>query len=271
MTLIQLVVLAIIQGITEFLPISSSAHLILAPIAVDGWTDQGPLIDIAAHVGSLVAVLIYFRTETAMLFRGGVDTLRFKPSDDRKLFLFIAAATIPTLILAAVFVLLDITDALRSPVVIGWASIIFGLLLWHADRSKGEREGLENITWRDAITIGGAQMIALVPGVSRSGVTMTMARYLGMSRSEAARFSMLLAIPTIVALGFFAAIKIAQEGAGATMSGAAIVAVLSFLFGYGAIFILMRLTRKISFTPFVIYRVIFGIILLAMAGSLVTI
>ncbi len=268
MTLLQLVVLAIIQGITEFLPISSSAHLILAPIVVDGWADQGPLIDIAAHVGSLAAVLIYFRNETAMLFRGGIDTLRFQASDDRKLFLFIAAATIPTLALAAVFVLFDLTSALRSPVVIGWTSIIFGALLWHADRSKGDREGLDAITWRDALTIGAAQMIALVPGVSRSGITMTMARYLGMARSEAARFSMLLAIPTILALGFFAAIDIAQEGAGATMTSAAIVAVLSFVCAYAAIAVLMQLTRKISFTPFVIYRIIFGIALLAMAGSL---
>ena len=268
MTLIQLVVLAIIQGITEFLPISSSAHLILAPIAVDGWTDQGPLIDIAAHVGSLVAVLLYFRSETAMLTRGGLDMLRFKPSDDRKLFLFIAAATIPTLALAAVFVLFDISDALRSPVVIGWTSIIFGALLWLADRSKGAREGLENITWRDAISIGLAQMVALVPGVSRSGITMTMARFLGIGRTEAARFSMLLAIPTILALGFFAAIKIAQEGAGATMSAAAIVAMLSFVCAYAAIAVLMRLTRSISFTPFVIYRLIFGVLLLALAGTL---
>lgn len=268
MTLIQLVVLAIIQGITEFLPISSSAHLILAPIVVGGWEDQGPLIDIAAHVGSLVAVLLYFRLETAMLVRGGVDTLRFKPSDDRKLFLYIAAATVPTLALAAVFVSFDVTDALRSPVVIGWTSIIFGILLWHADRSKGVQEGLDRITWRDALTIGLAQMIALVPGVSRSGVTMTMARYLGWSRTEAARFSMLLAIPTILALGFFAAIDIAQKGPGATMSGAIIVAVLSFVCAYAAIAVLMRLTRTMSFTPFVIYRVVFGVLLLAFVGSL---
>lgn len=270
MTLIQLIVLAIIQGITEFLPISSSAHLILAPMAVKDWTDQGPLIDIAAHVGSLVAVLLYFRTETGMLFRGGVDTLRLKASDDRKLFLFIAAATIPTLLLAAVFVGFALTEALRSPVVIGWTSIIFGVLLWHADRSKGDREGLDRITWRDTLAIGGAQALALVPGVSRSGVTMTMARYLGMARPEAARFSMLLAIPTILALGFFAAIEIVREGAGATMSSAAIVAVLSFICAYAAIAVLMRLTRMISFTPFVIYRIIFGIVLLAMAGQLAT-
>lgn len=268
MNLIQLIVLAVIQGITEFLPISSSAHLILAPLAVKDWQDQGPLIDIAAHVGSLGAVFLYFRAETARLFRGGVDTLRLKPSDDRKLFLFIAAATVPTLVLAAVFVLLDLTTILRSPVVIGWTSIIFGALLWHADRSPAEKAGLDRMTWRDVMTIGVAQMCALVPGVSRSGVTMTMARYLGWSRPEAARFSMLLAIPTILALGAFAAIDIAREGAGADMISAVIVAVLSFLCAYAAIAVLMRLTRTISFTPFVIYRVIFGILLLVFAGSL---
>ncbi|WP_411816012.1 undecaprenyl-diphosphate phosphatase [Hyphococcus sp. DH-69] len=268
MTLIQLVVLAIIQGITEFLPISSSAHLILAPIAVKDWQDQGALIDIAAHVGSLVAVLLYFRVETAKLFRGGMDTVFFRASDDRKLFLFIAVATVPTLLLAGVFVTFGISDMLRSPFVIGCTSIIFGLLLWHGDRSKGAREGLDTITWRDVLSIGAAQMIALIPGVSRSGITMTVGRYLGLSRPEAARFSMLLAIPTILALGFFAAIKIAQEGAGADMISAFVVAVLSFICAFASIAFLMRLTQKMSFTPFVIYRVIFGILLLVFAGQL---
>lgn len=270
MTLIQLIVLAIIQGITEFLPISSSAHLILAPLAVKGWTDQGPLIDIAAHVGSLGAVLLYFRSETAMLFRGGIDTLRFRASDDRKLFLMIAAATVPTLALAAVFVLTGIADAMRSPYVIGATSIIFGVVLWFADRRPETQEGLARVTWRDALTIGVAQMIALVPGVSRSGITMTMARFLGWTRAESARFSMLLAIPTILALGFFAAIDIAKDGAGATISAAAIVGVLSFVCAFAAIAVLMKLTRTISFTPFVIYRVIFGVIILALGGYLVS-
>lgn len=267
MTLIQLVVLAIIQGITEFLPISSSAHLILAPVVMN-WEDQGPLIDLAAHVGSLFAVLLYFRLETAMLVRGGVDALRFKETDERRLFLFLAVATVPTLLLAAVFVLLDLVDVLRSPVLIGWTSIIFAALLWHADRSKGDREGLKGITWRDTLVIGGAQMISLVPGVSRSGITMTMGRYLGLTRSEAARFSMLLSIPITMALGFFAAISIARDGVGATMSAAAIVAGLSFLCAYAAIAVLMRLTRTMSFTPFVIYRIILGVLLLVFAGSL---
>lgn len=268
MPLIQLIVLALIQGITEFLPISSSAHLILAPLAVDSWADQGPLIDVAAHVGSLGAVLLYFRRETGMLFRGGVDTLRFRPSDDRKLFLYIASATVPILALAGVFVTFDLTSALRSPVVIGWVSIIFGVLLWHADRAPAAKEGLDRIGLREALTIGASQMLALIPGVSRSGITMTTARYLGWTRPEAARFSMLLAIPTILALGFFAGISLVREGAEADMISAAIVAFLSFLSAFAAIAFLMQLTQRISFTPFVVYRVIFGIVLLVFAGEL---
>lgn len=267
MPIVQLIVLAIIQGITEFLPISSSAHLILAPLAVDGWEDQGPLIDIAAHVGSLFAVLLYFRDETTMLARGGVDTLRFRESEDRRLFFYIAGATIPILIAASVMVAFDLTSALRSVIVIGWANIIFGALLWHADRRPARHEGLDRITWREALTIGASQMLALIPGGSRSGCTMMAARYLGWTRTEAARFSMLLAIPTIMAFGAFAGLELIREGSGGDMTGAAIVAVLSFLVAYAAIAFFMRLTRMMSFTPFVIYRILLGVGLLVFAGA----
>ena len=268
MPLIQLIVLALIQGITEFLPISSSAHLILAPLVVENWRDQGPLIDIAAHVGSLVAVLMYFKNETAMLFRGGVDALRWRSSGDRKLFLLIAAATIPTLAAAAIIVALDIVSVLRTPEVIGVASILFGLLLWHGDRAPAVKEGLGRIGWREAMTIGVVQALALIPGASRSGVTITAARYLGWTRPEAARFSMLLAIPTILALGAFAGLDLVRTGAGATASQAAIVAVLSFVSAYAAIAVLMRLTQRMSFTPFVIYRLVMGVGVLWYAGAL---
>lgn len=267
MPLIQLFVLAIIQGITEFLPISSSAHLILAPLAIENWSDQGPLIDVAAHIGSLFAVLIYFRRETAMLFRGGLDAVTFRQSDDRTLFFYIAAATIPLLLAAGVLVLTGLSDHLRSPVVIGFASIIFGILLWHGDRRPAVREGLARITWRETLLIGAAQALALIPGASRSGVTMTAARYLGWTREEAARYSMLLAIPAIGALGAFATITIIAEGPGATMAAAAIVAALSFLTALASIAVLMKLTRRISFTPFVIYRIAMGLALLALAGK----
>ncbi len=267
MPIIQLIVLALIQGLTEFLPVSSSAHLILAPLAVNGWEDQGPLIDIAAHVGSLFAVLIYFKSETAMLVRGGVDTLRMRASEDRKLFLYIAAATVPIIIAAAVIVGLDLASALRSPTIIGLASIFFGILLWHGDRRPGTKEGLERIGWREVLTIGALQAFAIIPGASRSGVTMTAARYLGWTRTEAARFSMLLAIPTIAAFGLFAGLELITTGAGASIAGALVVAVLSFVSAYGAISIFMRLTQRISFTPFVIYRIALGVGLLVLAGG----
>jgi len=267
MPLIQLIVLALIQGITEFIPVSSSAHLVLAPLAVDSWADQGPLIDIAAHVGSLFAVFLYFRTETVRLFRGGVDTLRLRASADRTLFLYIAGATIPILAMAGVVVSLDLADALRSPMVIGITSIIFGLLLWHADRAPAVKEGLSRITWREVMMIGGAQMLAVIPGVSRSGVTMTASRYLGWTRPEAARFSMLLAIPAISAFGLFAGIDLAVDGARESVSAALIVALLSFASALATIAVFMRLTRSISFTPFVIYRVLLGVVLLVYAGA----
>ncbi len=267
MTLIQLIVLAIIQGITEFLPISSSAHLILAPLVVDGWEDQGPLIDVAAHVGSLIAVLIYFRSESAMLFRGGIHTVLMKPSDERRLFLFIAAATIPLLLAAGLIVATGALAYLRTPEAIGLASIVFGVLLWHGDRRSSSHEGLDRITWRETLSIGAAQALALIPGASRSGVTMTAARYLGWTRAEAARFSMLLAIPAIGALGLFAGIEIIRSGANATMAAAAIVAVLSFVTAFASIAALMALTRRISFAPFAIYRILMGVALLAFAAG----
>lgn len=268
MPLVQLVVLALVQGMTEFLPISSSAHLILAPLLVDGWADQGAVIDVAGHVGTLFAVLLYFKSETAMLFRGGVDMLRFRASDDRRLFLIIAGASIPALLFGFVLAVTGAIDALRSPYVIAATSIVFGLLLWHGDRAPVDKEGLDRITWREAMMIGVAQMCAIIPGASRSGVTMTAARYMGWSRTEAARFSMLLAIPTISALGIFATIKIMADGADGTMTAAAVMAVLSFMVAYATIALFIRLTRSVSFTPFVIYRLVFGVLVLLLAGRL---
>ena len=255
MPIIQLIVLAIIQGITEFIPVSSSAHLILAPLAVDGWQDQGPLIDIAAHVGSLFAVFLYFRDETAMLFRGGIDALLMRESENRKLFLFIALATIPMLCVAAAMVWFDLVTALRSPLVIGAASIVFGILLWHADKTTVSGGSIDQLNWRVVLGIGAAQSIAVIPGVSRSGITITAARYFGWSRKEAARFSMLLAIPTIAAFGLFAGIELASGGDNSDAAGALIVAVLSFIAAFVAIHIFMRMTERMSFTPFVIYRI----------------
>ncbi|MEL6212413.1 MAG: undecaprenyl-diphosphate phosphatase, partial [Pseudomonadota bacterium] len=188
----------------------------------------------------------------------------------------IAAATVPIVVIGGIFALTGLIDTVRSPVVIGWAFIIFGLFLWHADKSPAAKGDLRQLTWRDSMLIGAAQVIAVIPGSSRSGVTMTAARYLGWSRTEAARFSMLIAIPTILVSGLFAALSLASssEPVAATagvQSGptvALIVAALSFLSALSAIAVFMRLTRSMSFTPFVIYRIIIGVILLMSAGRI---
>ena len=204
-----------------------------------------------------------------MLVRGGVDTLRLRESADRKLFLFIAAATVPLLLAASVIVATGILDvsafARRS---IGASQHhIWRSLVARGSPAQGEKLALTGSPFARPLLIGAAQAIALIPGASRSGVTITAARYLGWTREEAARFSMLLAIPAIGALGLFAAIEIVRDGAGATMQAAGIVAALSFATAYAAIAVLMTLTRKISFTPFVIYRVIMGVGLLIFAAS----
>lgn len=269
MPLIQLIVLAIIQGITEFLPISSSAHLILAPIVANGWSDQGPLIDLAAHVGTLGAVMLYFRQETGALMRGGVDVLTFQNTPARRLFLLLAAATIPTLVFGGLLVAFGLDDALRSPTLIAVTSIFFGLLLAHADtRPSAPENAVETLSWRAALSVGLAQMISLIPGTSRSGITMTAARYLGWSRVEAARFSMLLSIPVTAALGLAAVAELVREGSAERLTAGLIVALLSFLTALGAIAFLMNWLKRMSFLPFVIYRVLLGAALLIFASRL---
>jgi len=262
MPLIQLIVLAIIQGITEFLPVSSSAHLILAPLLVENWQDQGPLIDVAAHVGSLFAVIAFFRRETGMLTHGAIDTVMMRDSENRRLLFHVVLATLPILFVGGIVAVGGWLDDLRSPRIIGSAFIVFGVLLWHGDRQDQPKTELRAMTWRDALAVGLAQIIAIIPGSSRSGVTMTAARYLGWSRTQAARFSMLVAIPTIGASGLFAVMSLISDGAQASMMAALIVAVLSFFSALAAIAVFMKMTKTMSFTPFVIYRIVVGLFLL---------
>lgn len=262
MLLEQLLILALVQGITEFLPISSSAHLILAPVFLP-WDDQGPMIDVAAHLGSLGAVLLYFRSDTAALLRGGVDALRFRPSAERKLFLQIAVATIPLLIVGA-GVALSLGDAaFRSIEVIGWTSILFAVLLYVADIYAPRRLGLGDMTWGRVVILGAAQALAAIPGASRAGTTITAARALGFSRAEAARFSMLMAIPAILAASGYYVLDLLETGDLGRARDAIAVAFLSFLSAYGAIFLFMRMLQHMSMTPFVIYRILLGVGLLA--------
>lgn len=262
MPLLHLVVLALVQGLTEFIPVSSSAHLILPAQLIEEFEDQGTGIDVAAHVGSLGAVILYFRREVADLSRGARQVAGGRVDQEGRMLLLILAATVPFLVAATALALSGYADALRSPVVIAWASIGFGVLLWVADRVPQRIAQLPD-RFGPAVLIGLAQCFALVPGTSRSGITMTAARFMGYDRTEAARFSMLLSIPTIAATGLYLATELGEAGS-TPWSAALLVAALSFVAAYVAIDLFLRLTRSVSYTPFVVYRIALGIVLLVM-------
>ncbi len=256
-TLLQLAVLSLVQGITEFLPVSSSGHLVLAS-GVLGWPDQGLEIDIAVHGGTLLAVIAYFRRDVARLLRG------FLPgagAGERRLLAMLALATVP--VGAAGVVLHGSGGALllRDPLVIACATAGFGLLLLVADRSARTR-AMERLEWKGALLIGLFQVLALVPGTSRAGITITAARFLGYRRRDCATLSMLLAIPVIAAAVALAAAEIAVSGNAALTREAALAAAMAFLSALVTIRLLMAWLRRASFTPFVVYRVVLGVALL---------
>lgn len=263
MPLLHLVILAVIQGITEFLPISSSGHLALYPL-LTGAADQGLKLDVAVHVGTLAAVMLYFRADVAMAVRGGFRLLGGDARDPgARLALMLVLATIPAVIAGALLSLLDLEEAFRSLRSIAWATIIGGALLWLGDRFGAETKRAEGWRFRDAALMGLAQVAALVPGMSRSGVTVTAARALGYARVDAARLSMLMSIPIIIAAGTLVGLEIAQSGDSALTGDAALAALLSFLAALAAIAVFMRMLRNWSMTIFVIYRFILGAGLLA--------
>jgi len=266
-SLFHLVILALIQGITEFLPVSSSAHLILAPLLMD-WADQGPLIDVMAHLGTLVAVLVYFRADVMHMTAGALDVVRGKVTPGARLALLLIAATPPALLAGAALYVTGVVDSLRDPVLIAWMNLIFALPLWLADQFAPRRKTVEDMTMKGALIAGVAQCFALIPGVSRSGVTMTAVRGLGVTRADAARFSMLMAIPILLAFGAAAGLELAMDGAEASLTDGLIVAALSFVSALAVIALLMRLVERIGFLPFAVYRVALGLILLALFGPI---
>ncbi|GJL97931.1 MAG: undecaprenyl-diphosphatase 1 [Hyphobacterium sp.] len=254
MPLIQLILLSLVQGLTEFLPVSSSAHLILAPIAA-GLEDQSPLIDVMAHVGSLVAVLVYFHRDIRDITLGKLAWFSGRMTPGGRLALLIGAATPPVILAAGYLYLSGNADLFRSPLVIGIATLVFAIPLWAADKFCPSGESTDTLTYRSAFLIGAAQVFALIPGASRSGVTMTAGRALGLGRSEAARFSMLMAIPVIAAFGLVAGWDLAtSDAAGASLTDGLIVAILSFFAAWASIAVMMRFVERVGFLPFVIYR-----------------
>ena len=200
MTIEQIIVIAVVQGITEFLPISSSGHLILVPYILH-WPDQGQFVDVMVHVGTLFAILIYFWRDVWRITLGGLELFKGKVTDDGKLAIYIVLATIPAVAFGLFLKKFGFSDLDRSVAVVAWNTVLYGLLMLVADMVGPQVRTIEKMTLGSAMIIGVAQALALIPGTSRSGVTMTAARFLGFTRPDAARFSFLLGIPAIAGAG----------------------------------------------------------------------
>ncbi|HIN76665.1 MAG TPA: undecaprenyl-diphosphate phosphatase [Rhodospirillales bacterium] len=265
MPLLQMLTLAAVQGITEFLPVSSSAHLILVP-KLTGWPDQGLLIDVAVHVGTLLAVILYFWKDNLAMISAIFQSFQQLPNRNPLnpefwLMIKLVLATIPVLI-AGYIINRYLGNAFRSLEVIGWTTLCFALLLLIADKLSMTIREINHITFKGAIVIGLFQILALIPGTSRAGITMTAARFQGIGRRDAARFSLLLSIPVIFAAGCLKSFDLYILGNQAYFKEALVIAVLSFGFAMTAISLMMFWLRNFSYTPFVVYRIALGATLL---------
>ncbi|MCW8911105.1 MAG: undecaprenyl-diphosphate phosphatase [Gammaproteobacteria bacterium] len=263
MDFIQIIILAIVQGLTEFLPVSSSAHLILVPV-LTGWQDQGLAFDVAVHVGTLSAVVLYFRKELIQMTQSWFKSVMGRGFDnDAKLAWAVLFGTIPVGLSGLLFKDF-ISENLREPVVIASATLVFGLLLWFAD-AKGRRTRDEyTINWKDVLMIGCAQALALIPGTSRSGATMTAALMMGLSRQAAARFSFLLSIPVIVLAGGLETKDYLEHASITDMQPLMMGALLSGVSAYFCIHYFLKLLEHIGMMPFVIYRIALALFLYVM-------
>ncbi len=264
MPLTYIIILAIIQGLTEFLPVSSSAHLILAERFLGISGEGGNTIIIAVHFGSLFAVMIYFRTEVARLFSGVWDFIRLRfETDNCQLLLKLSFATIPVVIAGAVLQMTGWISAVSTPLVIAGAMIIFGLILYFADKNSPATRDFDDFNYRDAFIMGLWQAIALIPGTSRSGATVTASRFLGFNRTDGAKIAMLMSIPTIIAASLLTMIDIAQSNQFAELGrDALIAAIASFIAAYFSLSLMMGFLKTTSYTPYVVYRVVLGIVLI---------
>jgi undecaprenyl-diphosphatase len=253
---LQIIVLAIVQGLTEFLPVSSSGHLVLVPNVV-GWTDQGLAFDVAVHFGSLGAVVLYFREDLSGLVRGGINLLaeRSVTTLESRMALGIALGTVPAAIAGLAFAGWIETN-LRSPIVVVVTLSFYGILMALADRFAPRERTIADVTVRDALLIGLAQALALIPGTSRSGITITAGRMLGLQRQDAARFSFLLSAPVILlAAGYeFLSMLLSDEAIPWVELG--IAAFVSGLVAYVCIDLMMRFVGRIGLLPFAVYRLL---------------
>ena len=257
----QIIVLALVQGLTEFLPISSSAHLILVPVLSD-WPDQGLAFDVVMHLGTLSAVIWYFKKDVVQLTVDWTHScVQKKTIGESRLAWLVILGSIPVGLAGLLFHNF-IDHALRSPLVIAWATIGFGLLLCISDYVGKNTDSEHQLSWKNGIIIGFAQALALIPGTSRSGITMTAGLFAGLTRQGAARFSFLLSIPAIVMAGGYKTLKLIQEGNGVDWFSLGLGYALSAISAYVCIHYFLKMLETIGMLPFVIYRVAQGLILL---------
>ena len=266
-----LLILSVVQGVTEFLPISSSAHLILvrdlfAALGLPMWEGSQAdelALDVALHVGSLGAILLYFWRDVVQLLIGLADAIRLRGTAASRMLFLLIVATLPILVVG--FLMKDvITFMLRSAEIIAWTTLIFGLLLYVADRQPEREHDIGHMNFRQAIVLGLAQCLALIPGVSRSGIAMTAGRLVGLNRPLSARFALLLSLPTIAGAGLLATVDLYRAGDARLTGEALLGGFFAFIAAWIAVALLMKWLRHFSYTPFVVYRVALGLLLLVL-------
>jgi undecaprenyl-diphosphatase len=262
--IVQIVVLAVIQGITEFLPISSSGHLILVPYFTD-WPDQGLDFDVAVHIGTLSAIVLYFRRTLAAMAVDWVRSLAARHEvGQSRLAWAVLFGTIPAGLAGLAFEE-TIETTLRSPYVVAYTTVGYAVLLWLADRRRGTRTE-QSIGWLDVLVIGCAQALALVPGTSRSGVTITAGLFRNLTREAAARFSFLLAVPVMTAAGLAETAKYVSAGGGSGLDVRATLLglVVSAVTGLACIHYFLKWLTRFGTLPYVVYRLALGVTLFAL-------
>jgi undecaprenyl-diphosphatase len=270
MSLLEAIVLGIVQGLTEFLPISSTGHLRIVP-AFLGWEDPGAAFTAVTQLGTMTAVLLYFRDDLWRIARAWLHSIRDRPKRrelDARLGWYIVLGTVPIGVFGVLFKD-QIESGARDLYVIGIALIVFGLIMSVADHVGTRRRQIEDVETRDGFWVGMAQALALVPGVSRSGATISAGLFLGLDRAAAARFSFLLSVPAVVLSGLFelASIIGGDEGQHVGAGSLLVATALAFVVGYASIAFLLRFLTTHTLFVFVVYRIALGAIVLALAGA----
>ncbi len=270
MSVLESIVLGIVQGLSEFLPISSTAHLRIVP-AVLGWEDPGAAFTAVTQLGTMAAVLIYFRADLWAVARAWLGSLRrpeLRGTHEARMGWYLIAGTVPIVIFGVLFED-QIETGARDLYLIGTTLIVLGIVLFAADRVSRRDRDLKDLSTRDGVAIGFAQSLALVPGVSRSGATITAGLLLGLDRAAAARFSFLLSVPAVVLSGVYEGLKIVRgtESADTGTLSLVLATGMAFVFGYASIALLLRYLATHDLTPFVVYRVVVGALVIALVAS----